>query len=581
MIRILTRLILLALIAWPVGTWAKAMHPKPAPPRILVNQVGYLPHLPKRALFTGDPSGPKEAKAILVDSETQTPMLKITPGRPYREKNRATPLRILDFSALKKEGRYHITWQGIRSLDFHIGHEIYTDALTLLLRSYTLQRCGVALEDPLTGLRHGPCHLQDALVAREDPFAPMGTRVDARGGWHDAGDFGKYVATTAITAGRLLAAWEKAPTPLKALSLSLPHHDRASPTCDLLTETRVGLLWMLRMQRSDGALYRKLSGSSWPSPISPDEDSQTRYLYGISSPETAKAAAAFAMAARVYKASDPVFSRQCLSAARKAWEFLVANPEMLIDHQPGDDSGSGPYLYSPVDREATLTTDLDDRFWAAAELFITTRETPFLKEVERILPMLPWGLYEWKDPSALGMANLLHHQKKATRLTARLKKKLILRADTLILHVKKCPWFTANPRLIWGSNKMIAEEGITLALAYEQTGNPVYLSAASAQLNFLLGINPFGISFVTGLGEHSVRHSNHLFARALGKSIPGLLVGGANASAEDGIAPKGKGLRSYVDDPRSYATNEYAIDYNASLIGLIVHLTATSPGRVP
>jgi len=47
------------------------------------------------------------------------------------------------------------------------------------------------------------------------------------------------------------------------------------------------------------------------------------------------------------------------------------------------------------------------------------------------------------------------------------------------------------------------------------------------------------------------------------------LVGGSNEHAEDEIAPKHQDPLSYVDDKRSYATNNYALDYNASLIGLI------------
>jgi endoglucanase len=48
-----------------------------------------------------------------------------------------------------------------------------------------------------------------------------------------------------------------------------------------------------------------------------------------------------------------------------------------------------------------------------------------------------------------------------------------------------------------------------------------------------------------------------------------LFEGGPNEKAQAGVAPKEKGALSYADDARSYATNEYAIDYNASLIALI------------
>jgi endoglucanase len=128
---------------------------------------------------------------------------------------------------------------------------------------------------------------------------------------------------------------------------------------------------------------------------------------------------------------------------------------------------------------------------------------------------------------------------------------------------------TANRRIIWGSNKMAAEEGILLFHAYELTGRRSYLEGAAAQAGYLLGMNPFCKSFVTGIGANPVANVSHLFARAIGRDIPGLLVGGPNEQAQAGIAPMNRGLRSYVDDARSYATNEYAIDYNASLITLL------------
>jgi len=58
------------------------------------------------------------------------------------------------------------------------------------------------------------------------------------------------------------------------------------------------------------------------------------------------------------------------------------------------------------------------------------------------------------------------------------------------------------------------------------------------------------------------------------RMIPGLLSGGANELEQSGIAPKNRGLKSYADDERSYATNENAIDYNASAIALVVMLAA-------
>ena len=55
---------------------------------------------------------------------------------------------------------------------------------------------------------------------------------------------------------------------------------------------------------------------------------------------------------------------------------------------------------------------------------------------------------------------------------------------------------------------------------------------------------------------------------ALEVMVPGLMVGGPNTNAEDGVYEKGLGARGYVDDSKSYASNEYAIDYNAPVVFL-------------
>jgi endoglucanase len=123
---------------------------------------------------------------------------------------------------------------------------------------------------------------------------------------------------------------------------------------------------------------------------------------------------------------------------------------------------------------------------------------------------------------------------------------------------------------------MTLEEGVLLAFAYKRERDPSLLRAAQQQLDFVLGVNPFGLSFVTGVGERAVQHPAHLFGRALGLTIPGLMVGGPNAGAQDRIAPAGQGILSYVDDDRAYSVNEYAIDYNAALIGLVVTLSAAT-----
>jgi len=101
-----------------------------------------------------------------------------------------------------------------------------------------------------------------------------------------------------------------------------------------------------------------------------------------------------------------------------------------------------------------------------------------------------------------------------------------------------------------------------------------YRSVVQSQIDYLLGANAFNMSFVTNTGTYAVRNLHHLYRISTGVSLPGFMVGGPNEKAQAGVAPKGEGMMSYVDSEKSYAVNEFAIDYNASLIGLLaVHHT--------
>lgn len=550
----------------------------------LVNQVGYLPLWPKCALLVNAPPNKIREKVHIIDFYSKKSIYEIIPGMSFWDTNSQNRIQVIEFNNFISTGKYYLQSGKTRSFPFEIGPDIYLQPVTTMIRSYYLQRCGVELDDPVTGLKHKACHTEDGLVAHGDSFSPAGQNIPAAGGWHDAGDYGKYVATTTVTIGRLLHVFEQFPEFFHGLALEnstnrqkTNNNGQSAPVlCDFLAEMKVGLEWILRMQRKDGAVYRKLSGASWPDIIPPEKDRQPRYIYGISTPETAKTAAVMAMAARVYRPFDKLFADRCLKSARLAWCYLEIHPEMQVDWCAGDDDGSGGYLCSALDTEKSLKTDKDDRFWAAAELYITTGEKQHQSFILTHIDKFDFTLFEWKDPSSLGMIDLYLSARGKGKLACLVQEKLMRRAADLLKNVCSSAYLVANRRYIWGSNKMTAEDGITLYYAYRLSDNPVYLKAAVEQLNYLFGQNPFNISFVTGIGANPVRHVHHIFARSIGTDIPGLLVGGPNEKAQDNIAPKNKGILSYTDDARSYATNEYAIDYNAALIGLIILLANLS-----
>ncbi|WP_185646433.1 glycoside hydrolase family 9 protein [Burkholderia sp. Bp9143] len=550
-----------------------------------VVQAGYLPGLAQSAAVIGLAPG---TSVRLTDAEGR--VLRTWPHLPGRlDPDSGLVVTMLALPPLGA-GRYRLSAQGVPGATFVVAADALSRVQRSLLRAYYLQRCGVALDDPETGLKHPADHLADGVLAHPDAAGPdagdmhADVRIAATGGWHDAGDFGKYVATTAVTAGRLVSLYLDAPARFPDGQTHIPESGNGVP--DILDEVRVGLDWMLAMQRADGALYRKLSGANWPGPISPDQDTQTRYVYGVSSADTAKAAAAFALASRAWTHIDADAAARYREAATRAWAWLrTVRAPLFVDAHPGDDSGSGPYVWSTVDPEPSLLTDVDDRIWAAAELWLATGDQQYLNFVER---HPEWtgriAIFEWKNPAALGLLHLLDARGARAipaTLHSRIAHALQRAADEAYRDARGSGFGLANRRFVWGSNKMDAEQGVLLAEAARQGGDPRYLRAALAQLDFLLGVNPFGMSFVTGIGERSVRHPAHLYGRAAGETIPGLFVGGPNDAAQDHVAPRGKRLLSYVDDDRAYSVNEFAIDYNASLLALIGALERNGVGANP
>jgi len=542
--------------------------------KIVVNQVGYLPQWQKTAFLVNNQKSTSHPQ--LIDRNTRKVVKTIKPGTKIQDIATPDAISTIDFSDITQPGTYYLRQGKLTSAPFNIGTDIYEQPLITLLRSYYLQRCGVAIYDPITGISHPPCHVKDGALAHQDEYHSAVESITASGGWHDAGDYGKYVTTTAVTIARLLNLYEQYPNLFPDSQLTIP--ESGNGVSDLLDEMQFGLDWMLTMQREDGAVYRKLSGKKWPFGVSPDEDIQPRYVYGITTPETAKFSALMALASRNFKEVNPELAGKYLSAAESAWQYLATQPTMKVDWLEGDDSGSGKYLASADDREASLTTDVDDRLWAAAELYITTGKSAFNDYFTKHLDEVDYTLFEWKDPSALALINYLkqNRQTVAPEIVINIETKIKQRAKFILDRVKNSTYNIANHRFIWGSNKMTAEEGITLVYAYQLTEKRDYLSAAIDQLDYLLGRNHFNQTFITGIGTNPVKHVNHLFARAKNIYIPGLVVGGANSDAQDNKVAKNLGQLSYIDSEESYATNEYAIDYNASVISLIVNLLTNS-----
>jgi endoglucanase len=534
-----------------------------AAPRVVLNQLGFRPGDEKHALGLELP--PDAGLWSALDGSGEV-VASGAVGRATPDPLSHLGVSTIDLSSLRTPGQYRLRVGTVDSAAFEVGDGALVAGERLMLRSYLLQRCGVALDDAETGLSHPACHLADATTRD-------GGRAVLTGGWHDAGDYGKYVATTAVTLARLLFLFERAPERFPDGQLQLGPLNHRS---DLVDELVIGIEWMLAMQRDDGAVYRKLSGHSWPADVGPADDRQERFTAGPGTADTAKWVAVMAQAARVLSSAAPELAARCRRGAERGQAWLVKHPLDAVDWSASDDTGSGGYLKSAYDSEPSLRTDADDRLWANVELWLLDGTGPTAALEAQCARATP-GTFEWKDASAFAFQELAVSRKATSRLRALGRAQVVAQATRALQRSRSNAWGLASLRFIWGSNKLVAEEGVALLLAAELTADRRFRQAGLRQLDYLLGQNPFGVSFVTGLGERAVRHPNHLFGRSAHVQIPGLVVGGPNESDPSGRTPQGKGMLSWVDDDHAYGSNEYAIDYEAPVIALLE--LALSSGR--
>lgn len=547
----MSKYIVLLLVIFGTGVHANSL---------VLNQLGYMPQADKKVYVISPEQ--KDVALIAMPENIEIARFSLTYNNQLPD---GQTIHVADFSNASTAGWYYFRSGEHKSVPFEIRPDVYENLTDGLIHALFLQRSGEAVYSPITGMARPPSHTQDGIIFRDDTINKAGTYIDASGGWYDAGDFGKYISTATITIARLLEAYRQSPTLFDA------NNDNQFPT--ILDEAKVGLLWMEKMQRRDGAVYRKLSGSAWPAKIPPWLDTQTRYIFGVSTPDTAKYAATMAFAARIYKPFDADLAARWLASAEAAWDYLETQPTQYTDWTKADDSGSGPYIRNEHDMEESLATDVDDRMWAAAELYLATNEDVFFDYFDTQYRELigsdisMFDFFEWKNPAIMGIWHMMLETD--TPLTQLMKDDLNALAARYAGLAEQSPFFVGNQKFIWGSNKMVAEIGIVMAWSDMISNTTKYRWLIQTQIDYLLGANAFNMSFVTHFGTHSVRNLHHLYRIGTGVSLPGFLVGGPNIKGQAGVAPKDMGMLSYVDSEKSYAVNEFAIDYNAALIGLL------------
>jgi endoglucanase len=478
---------------------------------------------------------------------------------------------IADFSQVSAAGSYFLSVPGVgNSCVFTINNNVFSTAFYTVFRGFYLWRCGTAVtgdhyyQGVTNTYAHTACHTNDGydynLVWNNPgpgmtptPFLTPTVKRNSTKGWHDAGDYNKYVVNAGVTFGVLGKAWEYLKPNIEGVSFNLPAAPAYYP--EYLRELKWETDWLLTMRAPGGRVYHKLSAQSFCCDWTlPQGDTQSRFFVSYSTAAAADFIAMMAQAYRLFLPYDSAYATQCLAAARVSYGRITTAPDNVNVDSNQAGFSTGTYDTGGED-------DQDDRIWAAAEMWESTGEAVFLADFEnransegnKITDM------SWADVRNLGMFTyyLSSRTGKSGSLVNSIRNSILSQADYYANNASSHGYGRVlGTQYWWGVNGAVACSALTLYVANRISPDEKYVDAANDALNYLFGRNYNCRSMVTGLGFNATLYPHDRRSANDGIALPwpGYLAGGPQSNAA-----------SWNDIESNYTTNEIAINWNAPL----------------
>ncbi len=526
-------------------------------PAIHVNQEGYSPKYPKKAMVGyyagsfGELLIPASGGFKLVNANSGKSVFqgKLVQRRdsgytyspaPYQQVYEA------DFSSFKGTGEFRLVVPGMgASLPFLIDK----GAAMAFTRGYALglyhQRCGTDTAMPYTRFTHDKCHTGPVAVpssadafpftwgkiaeyanilnvnnrpqaataltspsAQLFPFVNQGP-LELSGGHHDAGDYSKYTINSASLIHYLMFAVDSLEGVENFDNLGIP--ESGDGISDVMQEAKWEADYLAKMQDSDGGFYflvypqtREYEGN-----VTPDHG-DPQLVWPKNTAVTAASVAALAQCASspAFKKAYPEVAKLYLQKAKLGWQFL-----MNAIKKYGKDGA-----YQKITHYGDDFADHDELAWAACQMYLATGDDA----IHRL--MLSW--FDPADPGTwrwgwVHMAQCYGHTIRSYAFA--LKTHRVAAAKDLdATFLAKCgveiaaagdgvlDWSHANaygtsfPPQTKAVNSagwyFSADQAFDMAVAYQLNPKPDYLDAMLANMNYEGGCNPVNVCYVTGLG---------------------------------------------------------------------------------
>jgi hypothetical protein len=526
-------------------------------PAIHVNEEGYLPGYPKKAMV-GYYLGNLGEMPILtnifyvVNRQTGATVyqgaLTLRPDSGYED----TPLPYqnvyqADFSSYTNGGEYRIVVPGMGgSLPFRIDNGVAMAFARTYAQGAFEQRSAFNVALPFTRFTHLPDHTAPALVPSNNsapyaftwttianyatqvnsdnppqtaptlnsptnqlyPFVSLGP-IPATGGHFEAGDYNRVTYNGAQFVHYLMFAVDSL-TNVGALD-NLGIAESGDGISDLLQEAKWEADFLAKMQDTDGGFYyaRYPQNREYENDVLP-ENGDPEVVWPKNTVSTAASVAALAECASSprFKSAYPQVAANYLAKALLGWRFLTnaINTNGL--------NGA----YQEIQHFGDFSTDHDDLAWAACALYLATGDTRYRDKLFAYYPnptdytTFKWGWWRMFEGYGCAARDYAFAVRSGRLSSSQIDQSYLAACVTVITNC-------GDDNLLWSQHNAYgssfpdttkgyngggwyfsAVQAFDIVVAYQWNPRPEYLDAILANLNYEGGCNPINQAHLTGVG---------------------------------------------------------------------------------
>jgi endoglucanase len=458
---------------------------------------------------------------------------------------------IADFSDFKQEGLYFIrlkvneTREISDSYVFPVKKNIYLEVATKAAKWYFYQRCGTEVPG-----FHKACHTEDAIIKTD------GTKVDVTGGWHDAGDYGKWMWGGSMGLFGLTTFQNDFGTELKDTLEGMPRYiNEIAWEAEYFCKT----YW-------DGEFHPGFTPNfenvcMWigapenepPRIVSEQECIENSYGI-IKGAAICLPGAVLARAGRLLLPYDKKLAGKCLAIAKDVYDrgrkmetsnlYYIESGLLLIDLELYRVYNDEIYMKDARQRVKNILGLQDEE----GQFYTDHSKTSKTIRVGMHLP----ALYEFIK------------QNPDSESASEIKEAFKLWADFSMQYANLSPFGQIGGTAKDGSvrnivphtnNRKLGDVAWALATAAILLEEPKYLEAAEYQIQWILGFNPADVSMMAGVGKGpGCYHHRYSFTEG---GRDGVVPGGVMI----GINPGNGGILELGDITKNFIIAEVPIDY--------------------